>query len=76
MFVQERHFEKLLPYLLKINHSYFFEKQNKIWKEIKELMRINFEAKPLFSNNITCRTKIKTLLSDSVDYQDIKLPRK
>ena len=39
-------------------------------------MGINFETKPPFSNNIACRTKIKTLLPYSVDYQDIKLPRK
>ena len=39
-------------------------------------MGINFERKTTFSNNITCTTKIKTLLPYSKDYQDIKLSRK
>ena len=39
----------------------FFEKYNKIWKKIEELMGINFERKPPFYNNITYGTKIKTL---------------
>ena len=59
-----------------VNDSYFFEKYNKIWKKIEELMGINFERKPPFSNNITCTTKIKTLSPCSEDYQDIKIPRK
>ena len=59
-----------------INNDYFFEKCNKIWKKIEELMGINFERKPPFSNNITCTTKIKTLSPYSEDYQDIKIPRK
>ena len=54
----------------------FFEKYNKIWKKIEELMGINFERKRPFSNNITCTTKIKTLSPYSEDYQDIKIPRK
>ena len=37
-------------------------------------MGINFERKPPFCNNITYTTKIKTLLSYSEDYQDIKIP--
>ena len=45
-------------------------------KKIEELMRINFERKPPFCNNITCATKIKTLSSYSEDYQDIKIPKK
>ena len=59
-----------------INDSYFFEKYNKIWKKIEELMGIYFERKPPFSNNITCTTKIKTLSPYSEDYQDIKILRK
>ena len=59
-----------------VNDSYFFEKYNKIWKKIEELMGINIEKKPPFSNNITCTTKIKTLSPCSEDYQDIKIPRK
>ena len=69
-------YKKNITISSEINDSYFFEKYNKIWKEIKELMGINFETKPPFSNNITYTTKIKTLLPYSVDYQDIKLPRK
>ena len=61
-------FKKNITISSEINDSYFFEKYNKIWKEIKELMGINFETKPPFSNNITCTTKIKTLLPYSVDY--------
>ena len=59
-----------------VNDSYFFEKYNKIWKKIEELMGINIEKNPPFSNNITCTTKIKTLSPCSEDYQDIKIPRK
>ena len=59
-----------------INDSYFFEKYNKIWNKIEELMGISFERKPPFSNNITCTTKIRTLSPYSEDYQDIKIPRK
>ena len=59
-----------------IDDSYFFEKYNKIWKKIEELMGINFERKPPFSNNITCATKIKALSPYSEDYQDIKILRK
>ena len=54
----------------------FFEKCIKIWKKIEELMGINFERKPPFSNNITCTTKIKTLSPFLEDYQGIKMPRK
>ena len=57
-----------------IDDSYFFEKYNKIWKKIEELMGISFERKLPFSNNITCKTK--TLSPYSEDYQDIKIPRK
>ena len=59
-----------------INKAYFFEKYNKIWKKIEELIGISFERKPPFYNNITCTTKIKTLSPYSEDYQDIKIPRK
>ena len=59
-----------------VNDSYFFEKYNKIWKKIEELMGINIEKKTPFSNNITCTTKIKTLSPCSEDCQDIKIPRK
>ena len=59
-----------------INDGYFFEKHNKIWKKLEELMGLNFERKPLFYNNIACTTKIKTLSPYSEDYQDIKIPRK
>ena len=31
-----------------VNDSYFFEKHNKIWKKIEELMGINFERKSPF----------------------------
>ena len=48
-----------------------FEKYSKIWKNIEELMGINFERKPPFCNNITYTTKINTLFSYSEDYQDI-----
>ena len=58
-----------------INDSYFFEKYNKIWKKIEELMGINFERKPPFYN-IACTTKIKALSPYSEDYQAIKSPRK
>ena len=69
-------FKKNMTISSEINDSYFFEKYNKIWKKIEELMGINFERKPPFSNNITCTTKIKTLSPYSEDYQDIKIPRK
>ena len=39
-------------------------------------MGINFERKAPFCNNITYTTKIKTLSSNSEDYQDIKIPQK
>ena len=35
--------------------NYYFEKYSKIWK-IEELMGINSERKPPFSDNITCTT--------------------
>ena len=69
-------FKKNIIISFEINDSYFFEKWNKIWKEFKELMGINFETKPPFSNNITCTTKIKTLLPYSVDYSVHKTPKK
>ena len=76
MFVQVRHLKKSMTISSEIDDSYFFEKYNKIWKKIEELMGINFERKPPFSNNITCATKIKALSPDSEDYQDIKILRK
>ena len=57
-----------------INDAYFFEKYNKIWKKIEELLGINFERKPPFY--ITCTTKIRTLSAYPEDYQDIKISRK
>ena len=59
-----------------INNADFFQKYNKIWKKIEELMGIDFERKPPFCTNIACTTKIKTLSSYSEDYQDKKIPRK
>ena len=59
-----------------INDADFFEKYNKIWKKIEELMEINFERKPPFCNAITYTTKIKTLSSYSEDYQDTIIPKK
>ena len=44
-----------------INDADFFEKYNKIWKKIEELIGINFERKP----QVSYTTKIKTLLSYS-----------
>ena len=76
MFVQVRHLKKSMTISSEIDDSYFFEKYNKIWKKIEELMGIYFERKPPFSDNITCTTKIKTLSPYSEDYQDIKIPRK
>ena len=56
------HFKKNITISSEINDAAFFEKYNKIWKKIKELMGINFERKPQFCNNITYTTKIKTLI--------------
>ena len=56
------HFKKNITISSEINDATFFEKYNKIWKKIKELMEINFERKPPFCNNITYTTKIKTLI--------------
>ena len=53
----------------------FMKNTIKYGKKIEELMRMNFERKPPFCNNITCATKIKTLSSYSEDYQDIKIPK-
>ena len=50
----------------------FFEKYNKIWKKIEELMGINFQRKPPFCSNIKYTTKIKTLLSYSEDIKTQK----
>ena len=36
------------------------KKSNKIWKKIEKLMKINFERKLPFSNNITYTAKTKT----------------
>ena len=69
-------FKKNMTISSEINDGCFFEKYNKIWKKIEELMVINFERKPPFCNNITRTTKIKTLSLYSEDYQDIKVPRK
>ena len=59
-----------------INDGYFFEKYNKIWKKIEELMGISFERKSPFYNNIAFATTTKTLSPYSEDFQDIKIPRK
>ena len=69
-------FKKNMTIPSEINNAYFFEKYNKIWKKIEELIGKSFERKPPFYNNITCTTKIKTLSPYSEDYQDIKIPRK
>ena len=69
-------FKKNITISSKIDDADLFEKYNKIWKKIEELMGINFERKPLFCNIITYATKIKTLSSYSEDYQDIKIPKK
>ena len=58
-----------------INDFEFFEKCNKIWKKIEELMGINFERKPPFYNNTTYTTKIKTSSRYSQDYQDTRNPK-
>ena len=52
-------FTKAMTISSEINDDYFFEKYNKIWKKIDELLGISFERKPPFY--ITCTTKIKTL---------------
>ena len=59
-----------------INDVEFFEKYNKMWKKIEDLMGINFERKPPFCSNIRYTTKIKTLSPYSEDYQGIKIPKK
>ena len=69
-------FKKNMKISSEINDADFFDKYNKIWKKIEELIEINFEGKLLFCSNVTCTTKIKTLPSYSEDYQDIKIPRK
>ena len=69
-------FQKNMAISSKIKDVDFFEKYNKIWKKIEELMGINFEIKPTFCNNIACITEIKTLSSYSEDYQDMIIPRK
>ena len=48
MFVQVRHLKKSMTISSEIDDSYFFEKYNKIWKKIEELMGINFERKSPF----------------------------
>ena len=58
-----------------INDADFFEKYNKIWKKIEELIGINFEREPQFCTNVTYATKIKTLLYYAEEYQDIRLPK-
>ena len=68
-------FKKNIAISSEISDSHFFEKYNKIWKKIEELMGTNFERKLSFCNNITYTRKIKTLSSYSEDYQDIKKPR-
>ena len=50
-----------------VKNGYFFEKCNKIWKKVDELMGINFEIKPPFHNNTACRTKGKILSLYSED---------
>ena len=69
-------FKKNITISSKIDDADLFEKYNKIWKKIEELMRINFEKKTPFCNNIAYTTKIKTLSSYSEDYQDTKIPKK
>ena len=69
-------FKKNMKISSEINDADFFDKYNKIWKKIEELIEINFEGKLLFCSNVTCATKIKTVPSYSEDYQDIKIPRK
>ena len=69
-------FKKNITISSEINDADFFEKYNKIWKKIEELIGINFERKPPFCNNISYTTKIKTLSSHLEDYQDIKIPKK
>ena len=68
-------FKKNIAISSEISDSHFFEKYNKIWKKIEELMGTNFERKLSFCNNITYTRKIKTLSSYSEDYQDKKKPR-
>ena len=69
-------FKKNITISSEINDADFFEKYNKIWKKIEELIGINFERKPPFCNNISHTTKIKTLSSHLEDYLDIKIPKK
>ena len=69
-------FKKNITISFEINDADFFEKFNKIWKRIEELMGLNIERKPPFCNNITYTTKIKTFSSYSEVYEDIKIPKK
>ena len=75
MFVEVIHLKKY-KHTSEINDADLFEKYNKIWKKIEELMGINFEIKPPFCNIITYATKIKTLSSYSEDDKGMKNPPK
>ena len=68
-------FKKYITISSEINDADFVDEYNKIWRKIEELMRISFERKPPFCDNITFTTKVKTFSPYSEDYQDIKIPR-
>ena len=60
----------------KINDADFYEKCDKIWKKIEDLIGINFERKPTFYNNTTYTTKVRRHSPYSEDYQDVEIPKK
>ena len=74
MFVEVIHLKKMENRTISsdISNVNFFEKYNKIYTKIEELMGINFERKPPFCTNIT----YETLSSYSEDYEDIKIQEK
>ena len=56
-----RKFEGNTTMSFKINDSKFLKKYNQIWKKVEKLFRIEFDSKPVYSDNdkyIKTKTKI------------------
>ena len=61
MTVYARKFNENATMSFIVKDKNFLKKYSKIWETIERLMKINFESKPVYGEDVKCiKTKIKT----------------
>ena len=62
MNVYARKFNENTTMSFRVNYKHVLKNYNSKWKKIEKLMRIDFESKPVYSDNDKClKTKLKKI---------------